>query len=104
VTDDLAQVAAFETDSHQDAWRVRNMLRAAGIEAEVCPRSQWVLAPGGTGVLPEAPWYVLVLADDKAERPGTWPSAGGSALKSGPSRVYPTSSFARSTAMPALAP
>jgi hypothetical protein len=47
---------------------VRNMLQAAGIDAEVCPRSQWVLAPSGVGVFPEAPWYVLVLGDDKAER------------------------------------
>jgi hypothetical protein len=43
VSDDSAQVAAFETDSRQDAWRV-------------------------------------------------------------PGRAYPTSAFARSTAMPALAP
>ena len=66
MSDDIAQVAAFETENHQDAWRVRNMLQAAGIDAEVCPRSQWVLAPGG--VLPEAPWCVLVLDDDKAGR------------------------------------
>jgi hypothetical protein len=68
VSDDIAQVAAFETENHQDAWRVRNMLQAAGIDAEVCPRSQWVLAPSGVGVFPEAPWYVLILDDDKAER------------------------------------
>jgi hypothetical protein len=68
VSDDIAQVAVFETEDHQDAWRVRNMLHAAGIDAEVCPRSQWVLAPSGIGVVPEAPWYVLVLDNDKVER------------------------------------
>ena len=64
--------SAYSTENHQYAYRVRNMLNAAGIEAEVRPHYQ--IVGGMKEWLVEAPWYVMVpetqleRARDLAER------------------------------------
>jgi hypothetical protein len=60
--------SVFVTGDHTAAYRVKNTLQAAGIEAEVCPARQGrsVLMAGGWVA---APWHVLV-ADTDAERAG----------------------------------
>jgi hypothetical protein len=65
--DEIRFVPAFGTEDHTAAYRVRNMLLAAGIQAEVCPARQWITAPHYAEVFVEAPWYVMV-PDDHAER------------------------------------
>ena len=50
--------SAYSTENHQYAYRVRNMLNAAGIEAEVRPHYQ--IVGGMKEWLVEAPWYVMV--------------------------------------------
>jgi hypothetical protein len=57
---------AFITGDHTAAYRVRNMLQAAGIEAEVCPARQ-IAFPFIAGTVVEAPWHVQV-ADTDIER------------------------------------
>ena len=58
----------FVTEDHTAAYRVRNTLQAAGVEAEVCPARQGrALLVAGSWV--EAPWHVLV-ADTDVERAG----------------------------------
>jgi hypothetical protein len=60
--------SVFATGDHTAAYRVKNTLQAAGIEAEVCPARQGrslLVAGGWIG----APWHVLV-ADTDAERAG----------------------------------
>ena len=58
--------SVFATGDHSAAYRVRNTLQAAGIEAEVCPARQGnVLLVGGSWTA--GPWHVLV-ANTDAER------------------------------------
>ena len=65
---EVEQVSAFVTADHNAAYRVKNTLQAAGIEAEVCPARQGrALMMGGSWV--EGPWHVLV-ADTDAVRAG----------------------------------
>jgi hypothetical protein len=60
--------SVFVTGDHTAAYRVRNTLQAAGIEAEVCPARQGraLLVAGGWV---EAPWHVIV-SDTDAVRAG----------------------------------
>ena len=53
-------VQVYGTGDHGAAYRVKNMLIAAGIQAEVMPAHQYLGAPGGMSLFPEAPWYVIV--------------------------------------------
>jgi hypothetical protein len=57
-------VQVYGTGDHAAAYRVRNMLIAAGIQAEVMPAHQYVAAPGGMSLFVEAPWYVIVPETD----------------------------------------
>ena len=59
-------VPAYSTADHEAAHRVRNMLAAAGIQAEVCPARQLITAPRYAEIFVEAPWHVMVPDTDAA--------------------------------------
>jgi hypothetical protein len=61
---DVFMVQVYQTGGHSAAYRVRNMLIAAGIQAEVAPAHHHVAAPFGAGIFVEAPWYVIVPETD----------------------------------------
>jgi hypothetical protein len=63
---EFALVRVFGTEDHQAAYRVRNLLQAARIEALVAPTRQFLSAPGGASLFPEGPWSVLVPEPDGA--------------------------------------
>ena len=72
--DEIVMQPAYTSSDHNHAYRVRNMLEAAGLQAEVCPAHQIVTLPHYTEFWVEAPWYVMVpdaelaRATDLAER------------------------------------
>ena len=61
---EVFMVHVYKTGDHAAAYRVRSMLIAAGLQAEVAPAHQYVGAPGGASLFPEAPWYVIVPEPD----------------------------------------